>query len=75
MEREKKKPREGRDFEELLDRLRFCSSAKEARAIHKELRKYGDGMPLYDRYPNLPIWVSSAALVLAVVCLLIKIAY
>lgn len=75
MEKKRKKPREGRDFEELLERLRFCGSAKEARAIHKELRKYGDGIPLYDRYPNLPIWVSSAALVFAIVSMIVKTAY
>lgn len=71
--REKKKPRRGRDYEALLNRLQNCNSAREARAIHKELRKYGDGLLLYSRYPNLPIWVSTVAIIFATVCLVIKI--
>lgn len=69
----RKKPRRGRDFEELLERLKNCDCRKEARAIHKELRKYGDGLPLYSRYPDLPIWGSGIAVVVSLAVLIIKI--
>lgn len=74
MKMKEKKPRRGRDYEALLNRLQNCSSAREARALHKEFRQYGDGLPLCSRYPNLPIWVSVAAIIFTVVCLVIKIA-
>lgn len=39
-------------------------TAKEARVLHRELKKHGSGLPLFMRYPNLPIWVSIASLLL-----------
>lgn len=42
-------------------------SGKEARAIHRELKKYGSGLPISRRYPNLPIWLSIASLLLVII--------
>ncbi|MBQ8399064.1 MAG: hypothetical protein IJX08_03760 [Clostridia bacterium] len=58
---------------ELYEKLRKVRTAKEARAIHRELKKYGDGMPFYARYPDFPLWVSGAAVVIAVIGLLLKV--
>ena len=58
----------GWSYEELL--LECGSrklSGKEARAIHKELKKYGSGLPVSMRYPNFPVWISIASLLLVII--------
>lgn len=39
-------------------------SAKEARMLHRELKKYNSGLPMFMRYPNLPLWISIATMLL-----------
>ena len=39
-------------------------SGKEARKLHKALKKHHGGLPLFARYPNLPLWISIATLLL-----------
>ena len=39
---------------------------KTKRRIHKELRKYGDGVVFKERYPDLPIWFSIATILILI---------
>lgn len=39
------------ELEELYERLKTAKPGKEMREIHKRLRKYGDGIFIWDRYP------------------------
>lgn len=39
-------------------------SGKEARMLHRELKKYNSGLPMFRRYPNLPLWISIVSLLL-----------
>lgn len=53
------------DYDELAaEVIRKDLSAKEARMLHKALKQYNSGIPLVMRYPNLPLWISIAALTL-----------
>ncbi len=58
----------------LYDRLEQAHPGKEAREIHKELKKYGRGLALWDRYPCLAylpsLVMSIAALIISIVRLL-----
>lgn len=60
---------------QLYDAMQCAVSGKEFRAIHKELKKYGSGCCLHDRYPDAPgyiaLAVSGVALVAAVVKMLL----
>lgn len=38
---------------ELLKALSTAKPGREARLIHRELKKYGDGLFFWDRYPGL----------------------
>lgn len=40
-------------YRELMRAAGVTKPGKEARLIHKELRKYGDGLLFWDRYPLL----------------------
>lgn len=40
---------------------------KTKRKIHRELRKYGDGVVFRERYPDLPIWFSLATLLILII--------
>lgn len=51
---------EMRTYEEICDDLSRARPGKEARKLHKELRQYGDGVRLIDRYPlGYPVCVGS----------------
>lgn len=39
-------------------------TGREARMLHRELKKHRSGLPLNVRYPNLPLWIAAGALVL-----------
>lgn len=45
-------------YEELLREIPKIKEGKEARMLHRALRKYGDGLSLMYRYPNFPIYFS-----------------
>ena len=44
--------KDSEEYVDLLKRLKTVKPGKECRAIHKELRKYVDGMFFHDRYPG-----------------------
>lgn len=58
----------------LYDRLEDAEPGKEAREIHIELKKYGKGLTLTQRYPLLPyvpsLVISMAAIIISLVQLL-----
>lgn len=39
-------------------------SGKDARMLHRELKKHGSGLPIFMRYPNLPLWISILTMLL-----------
>lgn len=39
-------------------------TGKEARMLHRELKKHNSGLPMFMRYPNLPLWISIATMLL-----------
>ena len=41
-----------------------CGDKYELRKIHKALRKYKDGVPIWYRYPDFPTYFSLVVLVL-----------
>lgn len=50
---------DGMTLWELMDESnRKDLTGKEARMLHKALRKHGTGLPLFMRYPNFPLWFS-----------------
>lgn len=63
MENEKQnKPK--RSYFELCEALQKAAYGKECRALHKEFKKYGSGLPLFMRYPSFPLIISIISLVL-----------
>ena len=38
---------------------------KDARKLHRELRKYKDGLPIWLRYPGIPYWIAATTTVIA----------
>lgn len=50
--------------EEQLWHEMQCGDKYELRKIHKALRKYKDGVPIWYRYPNFPTYFSLVVLVL-----------
>lgn len=60
------------EYFEALDEL--CSrqhTPEELREIHKILKKYGDGIPLQARYPDLPLILSTIVMFVSIVVLLL----
>ena len=55
---------------ELWERLSVAKAGEEARAIHKELKKYGDSVPFSVRYPNFYIVMSVISLIGAIAVLI-----
>lgn len=53
-----------RTLEEICEDLKTAKPGKEIRKLQKELKQYGIGLPMYDRYPDLPLHISIAALVM-----------
>ncbi len=53
-------------------------SGKPSRKLHKRLKKHfgkKSGLPLYKRYPNMPLALSIIALFLSLVALIIRLYY
>lgn len=46
-------------------------SGKKARRLHRALKRFGDGLPLWDRYPLLPMYISVLAFVVSALALLL----
>lgn len=56
---------DGWDYFRLADESnRKNLTGKEARMLHRELKKHHSGLPMFMRYPNLPLWISIIALLL-----------
>lgn len=53
-------------LEELWDAAQSAKAGKECRQIHRELKRSNkhDGLPMYRRYPNLPLVISVVSLLL-----------
>ena len=64
----KKKEMTMTEYQESLERMGKIKTPEEARAFHKEMRKYKDGprLPLFMRYPDFPMQISMVALVVAI---------
>lgn len=60
------------EYLESLKRMGKIVTSEEAKAFHKEMRKYKNGpkVPLSMRYPDLLIQISSSALATAIVALI-----
>ena len=54
----------GMTYRELLEETDRVQYGKQARLLHRELRKHNDGLPMFMRYPNLPLWFSITSLLL-----------
>ena len=55
----------GWDYFRLADESnRKNLTGKEARMLHRELKKHHSGLPMFMRYPNLPLWIAIIALLL-----------
>lgn len=46
---------------------------KKMRQFHKELKKFGSGIPFHLRYPFLPIYLSGASLLFAIGALILRV--
>lgn len=63
----KKNKYSGWGYFELCDECnRKFLTGKEARMLHRELKKYHSGLPMFMRYPNLPLWISISTMLLVV---------
>lgn len=60
-------------YKDLLNQMRYAKPGKECRALHKKLKKYGSGMFILDRYPNLPIWIAIIACAVAVLAFAVRV--
>lgn len=60
------------EYEESLERMRKITTPEEARAFHKEMRKYKNGprLSLFMRHPDFPMQISIVALAIAIVALI-----
>ena len=58
---------------ELCRELQSATTPAEYRAIHKELKKYGDGLPFRILHPDFPFYFSLVTLVISVCVLVWKI--
>lgn len=54
----------GMTYRELLEETDRVQYGKQARMLHRELKKNHSGLPMFKRYPNFPLWISIAALLL-----------
>lgn len=60
---ELKQSQKKRPLLEIMEDFSKATYGKECRKIHRELRKYyNSGLPLFARYPNLPLYISVATL-------------
>lgn len=59
-------------YEEMLNSISNTPYGKESRQLHKALKKYGDGLPAYRRYPYLAYQIISISLLLKILALIIS---
>lgn len=58
---------EGMTYRELLEETDRVQYGKQARMLHRELKKHHSGLPMFMRYPNLPLWFSITSLLLVAI--------
>lgn len=76
MRKRKSREYDAAEYRALLARLsKPDKTTKEIRLIHKELKKYGGGIPFHQRYPNFVFYVSVIALVVSVIGFILKIVF
>lgn len=63
---------EAESYRELLEQMKHTMPGREARILHKKLKKYGDGLFFRDRYPNFDLLVSVIALAVSVFTFILK---
>ena len=62
-----------RSYKEVMEDFQNAQTPKEYRAVHKEMRHNHYGwVPIWYRYPNAPIYVSVAVLLIAITKLLFE---
>lgn len=73
----KKKLLTNEEYEVMMGELLVIETPKEARAFHKRYSKYGHGLRVVDRYPELltvlrwlPVVVSGISLAISIAILL-----
>ena len=54
----------GMTYRELLEETGRVQYGKQARLLHRELKKHHSGLPMFMRFPNLPLWLSIVVLLL-----------
>lgn len=70
--RKRVNPYEGWSYAQLADESnKKYLSGKEARMLHKELKKHDSGLFLSQRYPNLTLYVSITSLLLVLLKLIL----
>lgn len=65
-----------RTYEEICEDLKTAVPGPEARKLHKELKAYGDGLSLFDRYPfimYMSLATAGAILLAAAIFLVIAV--
>ena len=70
----KKKPLTQQEQEDMYRELERARPGKSAREFHKKYKQYGYGLFFFDRYPNFHLFLSSVALLVSVIALIVKIA-
>ena len=72
---EKKKSPEGlvEEYRNLLKQVADTPPGKKSRELHRKLKTFGAGLDFRRRYPYFPIWISSAALLINIILLILKI--
>ena len=70
----KKKLLTDEEHSEMITELMLIDSPQQAREFHKKYKKYGHGLPISVRYPNLPRYLSYVSVLLSALALLLSIA-
>lgn len=69
----KKNKYDGWDYFRLADESnRKNLTGEEARMLHRELKKHRSGLPMFMRYPNLPLWISIATMLLVIAGVILR---
>lgn len=72
-ESEKVKKKRDQQYRDLCDQIGKTAYGKPARELHKQLKVYGDGLPLFMRYPEFPNIVALIAFAFSMIALILTI--
>lgn len=71
--KQKKETPPKRSYREVMEDLQKATTPKEYRAVHRELKRdHNERLFLFQRYPYLPIIVSSGALIFSIIAFILK---